>query len=88
VAVTLQQLRYLIAIADNGSLSAAARAEGVTQPVLSRSLASLQAELAAPLLHRHERKLVLTSQGLAALHSARQAVAAADDFRRAVRRHQ
>ena len=39
----LQQLRDLVAIAEHGSLRAAARAMNVAQPVLTRSLAEVAA---------------------------------------------
>ena len=40
--MNLQQLRYLVAAADAGSLSGAARASLVTQPVVSRALHDLE----------------------------------------------
>ena len=41
--MNIQQLRYLVALGDAPSLSAAARAAGVSQPVVSRALRSLEA---------------------------------------------
>jgi len=41
----LAQLRYVAAIADQGSLRAAARHLGVAQPAFSRSIAELEREL-------------------------------------------
>lgn len=82
MAITLQQLRYLTAVADEGSLTQAAARLGVTQPVLSRALAQLQQELGTALLKRSDRKLILTAEGEAALIPARRAVAAVQDVQR------
>ncbi len=61
--VKLRHLRAFAAIADEGSLSAVARAQGVSQPAISRTLAELEALLGAPLFHRENRRLILTPQG-------------------------
>jgi len=55
--------RALLATAEEGSLSAAARALGLTQPTLGRQVASLEAELGVVLFERIGNKLVLTSTG-------------------------
>ncbi|OAN56213.1 hypothetical protein A7Q26_02045 [Sphingobium sp. TCM1] len=86
MAITLQQLRYLTAVADEGSLTQAAARLGVTQPVLSRALAQLQEELGTALLKRTDRKLTLTPEGEAALIPARRAVAAAQEVQRSALR--
>lgn len=82
MGITLQQLRYLTAVAEEGSLTLAARKLGVTQPVLSRALALLQQELSAPIFKRQSRKLVLTLEGEAALIPARRALAAVEEVKR------
>ena len=53
----LQQLVQFRAVYEHGSVSAAARALGLTQPALSRALAKLEEELGAPLFQRHTRSL-------------------------------
>ena len=53
----LQQLIQFRAVYEHGSLSAAARALGVSQPALSRALAKLEEELGAALFQRHTRAL-------------------------------
>jgi DNA-binding transcriptional LysR family regulator len=83
--MNLQQLRYLVALGDAPSLTTAAAQLGVTQPVLSRALRSLERELGATLFRVDGRRLVLTDEGLAVLASARTAVRAADRVRDAVR---
>ncbi|WP_374673258.1 LysR family transcriptional regulator [Ideonella sp.] len=55
--------RAFLAIAEEGSLSAAARALGMVQPTLGRQLAALEAELGVPLFMRHGRGLELTPSG-------------------------
>ncbi|WP_299844111.1 LysR substrate-binding domain-containing protein [uncultured Paracoccus sp.] len=61
--VKLRHLRAFAAIADEGSLSAVARAQGITQPALSRTLAELEDLIGLPLFSRENRRLVLTQQG-------------------------
>jgi len=60
-------LRAFLATAENGSLSAAARALGLTQPTLSRQIAALEAALDLMLFERNGRNLTLTDAGRALL---------------------
>lgn len=60
-----------LATAEAGSLSAAARQLGLTQPTLSRQVAALEAELDATLFERVGKKLVLTETGMSLLEHAR-----------------
>lgn len=57
------KLQSFIAVAENGSLSAAARATGASQPTLSRHIASLEDELGLQLFDRTSGGLVLTAVG-------------------------
>ncbi|CAM3150615.1 LysR family transcriptional regulator, pca operon transcriptional activator [Paracoccus aminovorans] len=75
-AIKLRHIRVFLAIAAEGNLSAVARAQGVTQPALSRSLAELEDLLAAPLFRREKRRLILTEQGALFRHHAAAAVQA------------
>src|SRR5690242_18226675 len=84
--MNLQQLRYLVAAADAGSLSGAAREERVSQPVVSRALHNLERELHVLLFRRHGRRLVLTQAGEAIVASARRALDAVDDVQRTAQR--
>ncbi|MCT7375028.1 LysR family transcriptional regulator [Chelativorans salis] len=63
--------RAFLATAEAGSLSAAARKLGLTQPTLSRQVAALEAELAVLLFERIGKKLVLTEAGDSLLQHAR-----------------
>lgn len=61
----------LLAVADHGSLSAAARATGQSQPTLGRHIAQAEARLGLPLFARTPRGLTPTEALLAMLPAAR-----------------
>ena len=61
--MTLKQLRYLIAIAEAGSFSAAARRAYIAQPALSRQISLLESELEMQLLERQHDGVALTDAG-------------------------
>ncbi len=56
-------LQTFLAIAREGSLSAAARALKTTQPTMGRRLQAMETRIGARLLERHPRGYVLTSLG-------------------------
>lgn len=58
------QARAFLVTADEGSLSAAGRALGLTQPTLGRQVAALEAELGVTLFERVGRSLSLTQSGI------------------------
>ncbi|MGW6914335.1 LysR family transcriptional regulator [Kitasatospora sp. NPDC054939] len=66
----LRHLRVLRAIAREGSLAAAARALHFSQPTVTHHLATLEAHLRTPLVHRGARGAVLTDAGRALLPHA------------------
>lgn len=68
--MTLQQLRYLVAIARAGSFSAAARQLFVTQPTLSQQITALEKELGVRMIERGHRSVRLTAFGARAVHFA------------------
>ena len=72
------QARAFCATAETGSLSAAARKLGLTQPTLSRQVAALEAALGVSLFERIGKKLSLTGAGFGLLEHARAMAAAAD----------
>jgi DNA-binding transcriptional LysR family regulator len=80
----LRQLRYLVAVADEGSITGAARAMLVAQPSLSQAVKALERSLGARLLHRVGRGVVFTSTGEAVVAAARDALRAADAVTAAV----
>lgn len=61
----LHHLRYLRAVVRTGSVTAAAEAEFVAQPSVSRQLRLLERELGLPLFHRVGRKVVPTEAAIA-----------------------
>jgi LysR family transcriptional regulator, regulator of abg operon len=63
--VRLTQVRDFLAVVECGSINAAARKLGVSQPGLTKSLGSLEAELGASLLSRSPSGVTLTAQGRA-----------------------
>jgi DNA-binding transcriptional LysR family regulator len=69
--------RAFLVTAESGSLSAAARALGMTQPTLGRQVAALAEELEVTLFERVGRGLVLTASGLELLEHLRPMGAAA-----------
>ena len=67
----LQQLRHLLAVTDAGSLRGAARALGVAQPAITRSIRDLERELGATLFERKARGVVPTGMGEVFVRRAR-----------------
>lgn len=59
----LAQFRDVVAVAERGSLRAAARHLGAAQPALSRSIHELERELGVPLFERRARGMLLTPMG-------------------------
>ena len=72
------QMRGFIAAAETGSLSAAARKLGLTQPTLSRQVAALEERLGLTLFERVGKQLVLTETGLDLLHHGKRMAEAAE----------
>jgi DNA-binding transcriptional LysR family regulator len=62
-SVDWAKLQSFVAVAESGSLSAAARATGVSQPTLSRHIAALEDELGLQLFDRTSGGLILTAVG-------------------------
>jgi LysR family transcriptional regulator of abg operon len=67
----LSQIRDVVAIAESGSLRAAAQHLGLAQPALTRSIRELEHELGAALFERRARGMVLTAAGDVFLQRAR-----------------
>jgi DNA-binding transcriptional LysR family regulator len=65
-------LETFVCIADKGSISAAARDLGLSQPSASRQLAELETRLNVQLIRRNTHSLALTDMGLELLTDARQ----------------
>lgn len=71
VSFDWNQARAFLATVEEGSLSAAARALGVTQPTLGRQVSALEAQLDVVLFERVGRSLVPTQSGIELLDHVR-----------------
>ncbi len=72
--MTLQQLKYVIQIAQSGSISTAAQALFVTQPSLSKAISELEKEMGITIFCRSNRGVYLSEDGTRFLSYARQVV--------------
>jgi DNA-binding transcriptional LysR family regulator len=79
--LTLDQLRILIAVAETGSFSAAARRLGRVQSAVSQSVQALEATLGVALFDRGERVPKLSDVGRALLEDARRVVESTESLR-------
>lgn len=61
----LRQLQHFIAIIDHGSMHAASRAFGLSQPALTRSIQNLERTMNVTLLTREGRRVIPTPAGQA-----------------------
>ncbi|MFI6698705.1 LysR family transcriptional regulator [Streptomyces sp. NPDC050509] len=77
----LQQMRYVLAVAETASFTRAAERCHVVQSALSHQVARLEKELGARLFERTSRRVRLTTAGEAFLPAARQALEAAERAR-------
>lgn len=78
-------LRFLLAVARDGSTLAAARSLGVNQSTVQRRLANLDAQLDQRLVERLPTGYQLTELGTAILPHAERVAAAVQDFEQALR---
>jgi DNA-binding transcriptional LysR family regulator len=83
--VTLRQVAYFMAVADEGSFTQAARTLRIAQPSLSQQVQALERDLGANLFERTSRGLRLTAAGREFLPEARAMLAASQRARLAVR---
>ena len=71
----LAQIESFVAVVAKGSLTAAARAEGVAPAIIGRRLGALEQRLGVKLLLRTTRRLTLTHEGSAFLESCQRLLA-------------
>jgi len=76
--MNLQQLRYLVAVADQRHFGHAADACFVSQPTLSMQLKKLEGELGVDLIERNPRNVLLTPTGEQVVERARRILADVD----------
>lgn len=84
LAMTLDQLRIFVAVAERQHVTAAARALHLTQSAVSAAVAALEARHDVRLFHRVGRGIVLTEAGRLFLDEARQVLARAEAAERAL----
>ncbi len=70
----LRQLKHFIAVAEAGSITAAAKMLRLTQPALSRQIKALEEELETALLERGAHSIALTPAGEMLVTEARKLV--------------
>jgi len=79
-----KQLATFVEVAAKGSLSAAARSEGIAPAMIGRRLDALEARLGVKLLQRTTRKIVLTNEGMAFLEDCQRILADVENAEAAV----
>ncbi|HEY6532355.1 MAG TPA: LysR family transcriptional regulator [Acidimicrobiales bacterium] len=80
----LRELRVLVAIAEHGGVSRAAKVLHLSPSAVSHSLAALEADLGVTLFHRLPRGMAPTEAGLAVLGPGRRALREAEAVQAAV----
>lgn len=82
---SLRQLQYFVAVADHAAFGLAAQALSVSQPSLSKQLATMEGELGVTLFERTSRRVKLTSPGEKLLPRARAILQEVREFRAVAR---
>ena len=72
--MTLQQLKYVIEVAERGSITEAAKSLFIAQPSLSAAIRELEEEISISIFVRKSRGVLLTPEGAEFLGYARQVV--------------
>ena len=85
VRPTLRQLQYFVAVAEHGAFGVAADALAVTQPSLSKQLATMEIELGVTLFERTSRSVKLTKIGTSLLPRAKMILHDVKNFQAAAR---
>lgn len=70
----IQQLHYVVRIAETGSMNEAAKSLFITQPSLSNAVRDLEKEMGIEIFHRNPKGLNLTKDGIEFLSYARQVI--------------
>ena len=78
--MTIRHLRIFIAVADSGTMSAAAHKLYLTQPTVSQAIAELEKHYGILLFERLSQRLYITEEGRNLLLRARHIVGAFDDM--------
>lgn len=79
--MTLTELRYIVALAQEGTFSRAAKACAVSQPSLSVAIAHVEDEFGVPLFERAKGRITPTAVGEQVVAQARKALAEVDQVK-------
>jgi DNA-binding transcriptional LysR family regulator len=82
MAFSFRQIRYFVAVAESGSISAAAHQLSISQSTITESLQELEGDLGFSLLERHPRGVSLTMKGNQFLRHAEKILADVASARR------
>ena len=83
---TLKAMRIAVAIAERGSLTAAADSQDLSLPVVVRTLAALEQRLGVRLFNRTTRRLAITDEGREYVERCRRILAGVDETEALVQR--
>ncbi|MDO4265294.1 MAG: LysR family transcriptional regulator [Eubacteriales bacterium] len=81
----LKDQQYMVALADSGSITNAARMLSISQPALSKWISRLEASLGVALVIRSGRRLIFTEAGQIYLDGCREALSVASAMREKIR---
>src|SRR5262245_49598352 len=83
--MNLRQLRAVQAVAELGSVTAAAKRLGLTQSAVSRMIGGLEAELGLALFERYRRRLILSKHALQFIGRAERIVSEMQELQNSAR---
>ena len=69
--MTLTQIQYMIAVAEYGNFTIAAKMSNVTQPTLSMQVQKLEEELGVKIFNRNKKPIILTRIGQKILNQSK-----------------
>lgn len=72
--MTLQQLKYVVTVADKGTINQAAKELFISQPSLTNAVKDLEQEMQITIFHRTNKGIVLSNEGDEFLAYARQVI--------------
>jgi DNA-binding transcriptional LysR family regulator len=78
IPLTLQQLKYVIAVSNHGSINEAAKRLFISQPSLSNAIRDLEEEMQIAIFERSNKGISLSKEGVEFLSYARQVVEQAE----------